>query len=449
MKLLNFVKLTSVMLCLSASADLAPRQVNAPVYSVENMVCSTNGLTVPVPQNMARIVDQGLLDKFYSLENVRGQKILAVFSPKNQFEKDDFFDGLTCYGVISVFDSLKNIKLSDGDFKKLCAVWDKEFSQYENGLDVTESFMTDEIRLAIKNGKIAKDDYKIFITIVKLNSNENEYRVILKRSETLKVKGQSAIKSDTLLSSIFMKVNTRCVITKLCQVVEDGKDLDEALRKMTEVHDDWASRIRESNKSIVGANQYGKTMIYVIYGFVILFALIIGRRRNTPSELTSVESIVDAEEPKGPVGIWGWNTIPLLNLAGIVIMTVIQFFKLYLPLIENGAMQNCISGWGNGILNQQEALCVFLESVGTILIAVFAIRVIELAFARRRLYPKACTWLFVMNALLSIIGLVFAAHLGYSAEGGDVKTAVRGLMFAIIWGMYFAKSERIKNTFTR
>ena len=130
-------------------------------------------------------------------------------------------------------------------------------------------------------------------------------------------------------------------------------------------------------------------------------------------------------------------------------MSVVQFFKLYLPLIENGAMQNFISGWGNGILSQQEALFVFLESVGTILIAVFAVRVIELAFARRRLYPQACTWLFVMNALFSIIGIVLVAYLGYSTEGGDVKTAVRGLMFAIIWGMYFAKSERIKNTFTR
>ena len=139
-KLLNFVKLTSVMLCLSASADLAPRQANAPVYSVENMVCSTNGLTVPVPQNMARIVDQGLLDRFYLLENVPGQKILSVFSPKNQFEKDDFFNGLTCYGVLSIFDSLKNVKLSDADFKKqnLTELINRKFSN-NNQVDINSS----------------------------------------------------------------------------------------------------------------------------------------------------------------------------------------------------------------------------------------------------------------------------------------------------------------------
>lgn len=283
----------------------------------------------------------------------------------------------------------------------------------------------------------------------KQGSTENEYRVILNRSETLKVEGQSAIKSDTLLSSIFMKVNTHCVITKLCHVVEDGKDLDEALRKMTEVHDDWASRIRESNKSVIAQNQYGKYVIYGIYALFALCVLLIGRNRRKKSESASVDRIVDTEVPKGPVGIWGWNTIPLLNLAGIAIMTVVQFIKLYLPLIENGAMQNIISGRGNGMLSQQEALFVFLESVGTILIAVFAVRVIGLAFARRRLYPKACTWLFAVNALLSIIGIVVTAHLGYSAEGGDVKTAVQGLVFSIIWGMYFSKSERIKNTFTR
>lgn len=449
MKLSNYVKLTSVMLCLNASADLVPRQPNETVCSVENTVCSTNGYTIPAPRDMVRITDPGLFEKFSALETAPGQEILTAFALKGQFEKDDFFDGLTCYGVFSVFDSLKNVSLTDADFKGLRDGWDKEFSQYENGLDVTESFMTDEIRQAIKIGKIAKDDYKIFITIVKRNSNENEYVVILKRSETLKVKGQPDLKSDTLLSSVFMKVNTRCMITKLCQVIEGEKNLDEALRKMTDIHTDWASRIRESNKSVIAQNQYGKYVIYGIYALFALCVLLIGRNRRKKSESASVDRIVDTEVPKGPVGIWGWNTIPLLNLAGIAIMTVVQFIKLYLPLIENGAMQNIISGRGNGMLSQQEALFVFLESVGTILIAVFAVRVIGLAFARRRLYPKACTWLFAVNALLSIIGIVVTAHLGYSAEGGDVKTAVQGLVFSIIWGMYFSKSERIKNTFTR
>lgn len=164
MKLSNFVKLTSVMLCLSASADLAPQQATETDCSVENTVCSTNGYTVPAPRDMVRITDPALFEKFSALVAVPGQEILTAFALKGQFEKDDFFDGLTCYGVLSVFDSLKNVKLSDADFKELCAAWDKEFSRYENGLDVTESFMTDEIRQAIKNGKIAKDGYKIFIT---------------------------------------------------------------------------------------------------------------------------------------------------------------------------------------------------------------------------------------------------------------------------------------------
>ena len=148
----------------------------------------------------------------------------------------------------------------------------------------------------------------------------------------------------------------------------------------------------------------------------------------------------------GPKGIWGWNTIPILNLVAIVGGAFYMVATLHFPLFFNGTMW---AFWTKECEAYNLSLGCFIaiELACNLFMATVAVYALILVAKRSATYPSLTTKLFWISAIGVIIDLAVARHFNLEVSAKEAQEAFRGTVFAMIWMAYFSRSVRIKNTF--
>lgn len=164
------------------------------------------------------------------------------------------------------------------------------------------------------------------------------------------------------------------------------------------------------------------------------------------STAASTSSTPKTDAASGPVGIWGWNTIPMLNLLWLAALCLFVSARDDLPLFFNGTMCALLT-------KECEAynpiLCVFIaiEVACLITLGILCIYVLVLAKRRSSSYPRLATILFWVYAIWGLVDSTVANQINPEDCSVDIIEITRGFVFAAIWTSYFMQSVRIKNTF--
>lgn len=172
---------------------------------------------------------------------------------------------------------------------------------------------------------------------------------------------------------------------------------------------------------------------------------------DTQTEDPPPESAFTDPEPPpagvtGPKGIWGWNTIPILNLitlaGGAFYMAATQHF----PAFFNGTMW---AFWTKGCeaYNARLGCFIAIELAYNLFLATVAICALVLVAKRSATYPGLTTKLFWISAVGAGLDLGAARYFNIEITAKEAQEVFRGTVFAMIWMAYFSKSVRIKNTF--
>jgi len=167
-----------------------------------------------------------------------------------------------------------------------------------------------------------------------------------------------------------------------------------------------------------------------------------------PPESVFTDSDPASISDVGPKGIWGWNTIPLLNVFAMVLLGAWGIWHEYAPIFFNG-VASALSTPGNDAYNPPLLNLIIFETVGNFAIVAFSLIVLISLFKRNKSYPKLCTILFWLAVVLEGVDAVAAVFQGVKLDEGSIRDLFRALVFAVIWTKYFKSSVRIANTFTQ
>ena len=155
----------------------------------------------------------------------------------------------------------------------------------------------------------------------------------------------------------------------------------------------------------------------------------------------------DERRIKSPKGIWGWNTIPVLNVVALVLIGVWGMWHEYAPVYFNGVAA-ALSTPGNEAYNPPLLNLMIFETVSNFVLVASGLIVLVSLVKRNERYPRLCTILLWMAALFECADLVAAVLQGVKLEENFAKDLIRSFVFAVIWMKYFKSSVRIANTFT-
>ena len=149
----------------------------------------------------------------------------------------------------------------------------------------------------------------------------------------------------------------------------------------------------------------------------------------------------------GPKGIWGWNTIPMLNVLAMVLLGAWGIWHEYTPIFFNGTA-TALSTPGNEAYNPPLLNLIIFETAGNFVLVAFSLMVLICLFKQDKRYPKLCTVLFWSAALFEGIDIAAATFQEVKLEESSPRDLLRVIVFAVIWMAYFKSSVRIANTFT-
>lgn len=180
------------------------------------------------------------------------------------------------------------------------------------------------------------------------------------------------------------------------------------------------------------------------------------------NDMVSKEYVASAKEPSteatlsdsgseqvgavGPKGIWGWNTIPILNLIAMAGMAFYASFSQGFPLFLNGTMW---AFWTKGCeaYNPNLGLLISAELAFQLVLATVSVYALILVAKRSSSYPGLTFVLFCTAAIGGVVELIIMHNLNLETTSEQVMDACRTAGFAVIWRTYFSMSMRIKNTF--
>ena len=165
-------------------------------------------------------------------------------------------------------------------------------------------------------------------------------------------------------------------------------------------------------------------------------------------ESAFTDSEPDSTDVVGPKGIWGWNTIPLLNVFAIVLIGVWVIWHEHAPIFFNGVAA-ALSTSGNEAYNPPLLNLIIFETVGNFSIVAFSLIVLINLFKRNKSYPKLCTMLFWSLVLFKGVDIASVVSQGGKLEDSSIRDLFCDFVFAVIWMKYFKSSVRIANTFTQ
>ena len=165
-----------------------------------------------------------------------------------------------------------------------------------------------------------------------------------------------------------------------------------------------------------------------------------------PPESAFTDSDPASISDVGPKGIWGWNTIPILNLIALAGGAFFLAATQHFPAFFNGTMW---AFWTKGCEAYNAPLGYFIatELAYNLFLATAAIYALILVARRSVTYPRWTTKLFWISAVGAGIDLGVAHYFNIEITAKEKQEVFRGTVFALIWMAYFSKSVRIKNTF--
>ena len=152
------------------------------------------------------------------------------------------------------------------------------------------------------------------------------------------------------------------------------------------------------------------------------------------------------EVVSGPKGIWGWNTIPILNLAFCVVSSLYFALMVHIPPFFNGSMSGLLSSHSE-TYNPMLAILVCVEVVVYFVMVAFSVYALGLVWRRSVRYPKIAKRFFWGVAIFTALDNIAAMLVGVNVDPSVARRVIGSVMFAWIWASYYAKSLRIKNTF--
>ena len=158
----------------------------------------------------------------------------------------------------------------------------------------------------------------------------------------------------------------------------------------------------------------------------------------TPTYTTSVS---------GGMKIGGWLILPAIFLPLGIIARLFSFWDSYKPFLAPGVIEEVFTP-GSATYNPLNLPIIGYELLFNIFIFIFAARVCILFYRKSASLPKLYIYLLAFMFFGSLIDLYLVSLLPLvSIDDKDAKETIRAFFSLVIWGLYFYKSERVKNTF--
>jgi hypothetical protein len=155
--------------------------------------------------------------------------------------------------------------------------------------------------------------------------------------------------------------------------------------------------------------------------------------------------MTEAHAADGPTGIGGWLILPVIGLAGTILLTIVNLFLAMRDV--DGATVSLLSTDYKDVLVMMALSLIF----GICLIA-YAIYCLRLIFTQDSRTPARMVAFYIMLAAITVIEAGSLYHMANRfgqpdlAEGAGTDV-LRAVVFCAIWIPYFKTSKRVRNTF--
>lgn len=158
---------------------------------------------------------------------------------------------------------------------------------------------------------------------------------------------------------------------------------------------------------------------------------------------------------KTPKYVTGINGFLLVLLLCLVIMTITRVDNLLIILPKFKAETWSIFmdktspiynwAWGPGLV---------LELVSNVTMILFTVIILKLMLQERKKFTNFFMIFLVVNLTFSVIGnvwseLINAQYTSFNFSNENIRNIVNNFCFALIWGIYVLRSNRVKNTFVK
>lgn len=149
---------------------------------------------------------------------------------------------------------------------------------------------------------------------------------------------------------------------------------------------------------------------------------------------------------RGPVGIWGWNTIPILSLLYMAFSGFALAIAVYFSFISTGGIWDALIQTSDAY-DPRLAGSIALVSVCNLIMGTLSVYALILASRRSVSYPRLAIGSFALFIGAEVADLLVANCRGFVIGGGDMLRMIRMVAVVAILVCYLKQSERIKNTF--
>lgn len=159
-----------------------------------------------------------------------------------------------------------------------------------------------------------------------------------------------------------------------------------------------------------------------------------------------------SKTPKYVTGIHGFLLVLLLCLV-IMTVTRVDNLLIILPKFKTETWSIFMDktspiynwAWGPGLV---------LELVSNVTMILFTVIILKLMFQERKKFTKIFMFFLIVNLTFSVIGnvwseLINAQYTSFNFSNENIRNIVNNFCFALIWGIYVLRSNRVKNTFVK
>ena len=147
------------------------------------------------------------------------------------------------------------------------------------------------------------------------------------------------------------------------------------------------------------------------------------------------------------MSIGGWLLLPAIFLPIGILYRLFAFLDAMKPILISGVFSELFMP-GSSTYHPMNAVVIGYELIFNIFIFVFAVRVTYLFYKKSASLPKLYIYLLVFLLLGTLLNLILASQLPiFKFDDKHAKDVIGLVGSLIIWGLYFTKSKRVKQTF--
>jgi hypothetical protein len=143
-------------------------------------------------------------------------------------------------------------------------------------------------------------------------------------------------------------------------------------------------------------------------------------------------------------GIHGWLAFFAVSLILSTLLSFSNIVNNYLPYTKDNSLSLIYSN------NKPIFHILIFEMISSLLLCGFLIYLCIIFFKKSKKFPKLIIYYTITNCIVAFVG--FGLYLKYikplfGTENFQAQIPIFQIVYAVIWGMYFIKSKRVKNTF--